>query len=176
MPASDAVFTARRSRGVAADRVPPDPRHMAAATRLHAMFYDSLVRLAALLTGDERIAAEVACDALVGLCRSSAAAEPDDRALWHLRRQVVTRSRLLRRHYGRSACAGTDNADRFGGLPAVRALQGLRTRELEAVVLTLYLDLTETDAAAMAGTSRAVLQQNLAAGMTTMRALLGGHA
>jgi DNA-directed RNA polymerase specialized sigma24 family protein len=54
----------------------------------------------------------------------------------------------------------------------VQALQGLRIGEREAVVLTLYLDLTDRQAAAAAGVSQAALRRNLADGVVAMRAPL----
>jgi DNA-directed RNA polymerase specialized sigma24 family protein len=62
----------------------------------------------------------------------------------------------------------------FTGLPVVRALCELRQPEREAVVLTLYLDLPEQQAAAVLGLGLGKLRRNLAAGVAALQAHLQG--
>jgi DNA-directed RNA polymerase specialized sigma24 family protein len=157
--------------------------------------YGSLLRLAALLTGDAAVAEMVAADAVVALLRRPGMTETGDRALAYLRRQIVARSRRAGRYHrrlrrtagaadapasldGQEAVAGTETESRFARSPVVRALRSLRPGARAAVVLTLYLDLTEDQAAAVAGMSRAALRRHLAAANRALGAdlLAGGLA
>ena len=58
----------------------------------------------------------------------------------------------------------------------VQALRALPAGQREAVVLTLYLDLTDEEAAAAMCVSRAALRRYLAAAMAALRAALPGTA
>jgi DNA-directed RNA polymerase specialized sigma24 family protein len=151
-----------------------------ALAQLYGAHYRSLVRLAALLAGDDVIADAIASDSLVALYRSGSPLA-GDRALSYLRRQVVLRARRADRYLrkpghgaagGSAAVAGCQRAEEiqeiqetapgFARLPMVMALRSLRAPEREAVVLTLYLDLPEQEVAALTGQSRAALRHNLA--------------
>jgi DNA-directed RNA polymerase specialized sigma24 family protein len=165
----------------------PEPAACRALARLYADHYGTLVRLAALLTGDAGSADEVAVDAFVSLC-SAGPVEADDRALSYLQRQIVIRSRRAARR-GRT-CTGTkpptpgagpgtrgcpDDPGRgsaartFHDLPMVLGLMTLRPAEREAVVLTSYLDLPEQQAAATAGVSPTALRRDLARATEALR-------
>jgi DNA-directed RNA polymerase specialized sigma24 family protein len=57
----------------------------------------------------------------------------------------------------------------------VLALRALRSSQREAVVLTLYLDLSEEEAAAITGASQAALRRALASAVRTLRAELAAE-
>jgi DNA-directed RNA polymerase specialized sigma24 family protein len=161
-----------------------------ALSTLRETYYRPLVRLAALLTGDADTAEAVACDALATLrARSPLGPEPTPDALRYLQHQVLVRSRRSRhwamaparslrgrRPAPRSVPVGPASpqvpaqrdATQFARLPVVRALQDLPQRGREAVVLTHYLDLSEQQAALVAGVAPTALRQTL---RDAMRAL-----
>jgi DNA-directed RNA polymerase specialized sigma24 family protein len=168
------------------------PAACQALARLYADHYASLVRLAALLTGDAGCADDVAVDSFVALC-SAGLVDAGDRAVSYLRQQVVLGSRHVARGYrtgghaepapagagpcregcpDRSGCQSA--ACRFGSLPVVLALLTLRPAEREALVLTRYLDLPERQAAAAAGVSQTTLRRDLAVATEVLRARLTG--
>jgi DNA-directed RNA polymerase specialized sigma24 family protein len=146
------------------------PEQAAVAARLHSTYYEPLARLAALLTGDTAVAEDVTCDALVALCSSPGitgspgAGQAPDAVVAYLQRQVVIRSRRARSHQ-----RGPGRRDQLAESPVLRALQELQAGAREAVVLTLYLNLTEREAATAAGMSPAALRRNLADGIRAMR-------
>jgi DNA-directed RNA polymerase specialized sigma24 family protein len=163
-----------------------------ALARLYADHYGSIVRLAALLTGDADCADDVAVDSFVALC-SAGFVKVGDRAVSYLRRQVVIRSRQATRRVrtgdyaepqaagtgpGHSDCpdcsGGQSAAGGFGSLPVVLGLMTLGRAEREAVVLTRYLDLSERQAAAAAGVSEAALRRDLANATEVLRGWLAG--
>ncbi|HEY7325225.1 MAG TPA: sigma factor-like helix-turn-helix DNA-binding protein [Streptosporangiaceae bacterium] len=119
--------------------------------QLHEAYYRQLVRLAALLTGDQDAAEEVAAAVLAALPPSVAAAS--ESVARYLQRQVLVRCR--RTAPGQSGQPG------FAQLPVVRALQELPLDGREAVVLTHYLELTLKQAAVVAGVSQTVLHKRL---------------
>jgi DNA-directed RNA polymerase specialized sigma24 family protein len=170
----------------------PEPAACRGLARLYTDHYGSLVRLAALLTGDAGCADDVAVDSFVALC-SAGLVDAGDRAVSYLRRQVLLRSRLAARGYRTRGCAEPDAAGaepcrggcpglpgcqsaacRFGSLPVVLALLTLRPAEREALVLTRYLDLPERQAAAVAGVSQTALRRDLAIAIEVLRARLPG--
>jgi DNA-directed RNA polymerase specialized sigma24 family protein len=145
----------------------------AVAASLHSTYYEPLARLAALLTGDTAVAEEVTCDALVALCSNPGSAsspstgQPPDAVVAYLQRQVIIRSRRARSYQ-----RGLGGGDQLANSPVLRALQELRAGAREAVVLTLYLNLTEREAATAARVSPAALRRNLADGIRAMRTQL----
>jgi DNA-directed RNA polymerase specialized sigma24 family protein len=167
-----------------------EPAAGQALARLYTDHYGSLVRLAALLTGDAACADDVAVDSFVALC-SAGLVKAGDRAVSYLRRQVVIRSRQAGRRLragdcaepqavgaepGHDGCPGGQSVARgFGSLPVVLGLMTLREAEREAVVLTSYLDLGEWQAAAAAGVSQKALRRNLAAATEILRVQLTGE-
>ncbi len=178
------VSVRRRFRAVAGHRSPAHGSQQAMA-RLYDVHYRSLVRLAALLTGDAVIAETIAAESLVALHESSVIVQGAQPTLHYLRRQVLIRSRQamrrkpgLDRPPGASLPGGPSGtvgpvATGFSSSPLVCALRALRHGEREAVVLTLYLDLSDQDAAALAGLSQAVLRHNLATAKRKLHAHLG---
>jgi DNA-directed RNA polymerase specialized sigma24 family protein len=140
-----------------ADQAAPEPGPPVEC-RFHEAYYRAyfrqLVRLAALLTGDQDAAEDVACDALAALPPwwSNGRGNTDDVARY-LQRQVLIRCRRIR-----PRPPGTPG---FARLPVVRALQELPAQGREAIVLMHYLDLTRPQAAVVAGVSEAALEKRL---------------
>jgi DNA-directed RNA polymerase specialized sigma24 family protein len=123
--------------------------------KLYQAHYCSLVRLAALLTGDTRLAEEVVADSLLALADCPAATKAPERALFHLRQQVVIRSRRAAR--SRSTPRRGEPRRWLPGweaTPSLRALASLSAYQREAIVLSNYLDLGDSEIAAVMGASR----------------------
>jgi DNA-directed RNA polymerase specialized sigma24 family protein len=171
-------------------RQPGPTAECPAASTLRDTYYRPLVRLAALLTGDADVAELVARDALAGL-RPGSLLGPEANAdvLRRLQRRVLVRCRRSRipatapagirparrgarspvpADAGDSAGSAQPSAADFACLPVVRALQELPPRGREAIVLTYYLDLTEEQAALVAGVAPTALRRFL---IEAMRAL-----
>jgi DNA-directed RNA polymerase specialized sigma24 family protein len=122
---------------------------------LYQTHYCSLVRLAALLTGDAQLAEDVVADSLLALASCPRAAKAPERALFHLRQQVVIRSRRAAR--SRSTARRGELRRCLPGweaTPSLRALGSLSACEREAIVLSHYLDLGDGEIAAVMGASR----------------------
>ena len=142
-----------------------------------------LVRLAVLLTGDSAAAEAAVLEAFVALHRLRRCGLARDDALRALRRLVVAQ---CRRAAGRQSLAGgaqepppsgvaahSNRTPAAGGRTAVvLALRALPAAQREAVVLTLYLDLSEAEAAAAMRASPAALRRHLAAGRAALQAAL----
>jgi DNA-directed RNA polymerase specialized sigma24 family protein len=161
-------------------RRPEPTAECPAAPTLRDSYYRPLVRLAALLTGDADAAEDVACEALAAL-RSCSPLGPDAGLPRYLQRRVLVRSRRIRIPAGSggtgqardraqpqvapcphgSAAPTRSTAAEFARLPVVRALQELPRGAREAVVLTHYLDLSEQEAALVAGIAPAALRRFL---------------
>jgi DNA-directed RNA polymerase specialized sigma24 family protein len=167
-------------------RRPEPTAECLAASTLRDSYYRPLVRLAALLTGDADTAEAVACEALTGLPPGSALGPAaSEKLLRSLQRRVLVRSRRIRIPAGSggtgqarggaqppaapgahgSAAPGQSSAAEFARLPVVRALQELPPRRREAVVLIHYLDLSEQQAALVAGVTPAALRRFLSQAM-----------
>jgi RNA polymerase sigma-70 factor (ECF subfamily) len=130
-------------------------------------YYRSLLQLAALLTGDAKVAEAAVADALAAIPPVAVGWSPDD-CLRYMQRLVVVRCRRAGRYRRLSARSGQDAASDFGRLPVVMALLGLPRNAREAVVLTHYLDLPAAQAAAIAGVSETLLTANLATAMLSL--------
>jgi DNA-directed RNA polymerase specialized sigma24 family protein len=152
---------------------------------LYRTHYRSLIRLAALLTGDTRAAEAVVVDSFVALDRTRKGLRTLDGALLHLCRLVVARSRPAARHYRPDSGDQSRVVARMPGYPdpaqqtppfgqsaVVRALAALPPAQREAVVLTHYLDLTDEQAAAAMRVSQAAVRRHLAAARTALHAVL----
>lgn len=126
--------------------------------------YVSLVRLAALLTGDAIVAEEVAIDSLAALLAPAAPPWPEP-ALPQLHRQVVIRSRRAARP-GQAPrepeCGGGHRVSSgWRSTPVIGLLASLSASQREAVVLRHYLDLGDVETAAVMGTSPAAVRRSL---------------
>jgi RNA polymerase sigma factor (sigma-70 family) len=154
---------------------------------LYHAHYRSLCRLAALLTGDIRIAEAVVQDSFVALPRLGRCAPTGGAALPCLRRLVVARSRQAVRSHRRAggeqlpapggmpdATGSQQQTPRFESSAVVLALRSLPASQREAVVLTVYLDLTHEQAAAAMRVSQTALRRYLAAARTALRTSLPG--
>jgi RNA polymerase sigma factor (sigma-70 family) len=151
---------------------------------LYRTHYRSLIRLAALLTGDTSTAEEVVVDSFVALDRTRKELRTTDDALTFLRRLVVARSRPAARHHRPATGNQSRVVARMPGYPdpaqtpsfersaVVRALAALPPAQREAAVLTHYLDLTEEQAAAAMRVSQAAVRRHLAAAKTALHAVL----
>jgi DNA-directed RNA polymerase specialized sigma24 family protein len=125
--------------------------------------YRSLVRLAALLTGDALLAEQIAADALIAVISWQNGTRDPERELLRLRQQVVARSRRRARVSALGQAAGSTGEAAAGvsELAVVRMLLSLPARQREAVVLTFYVDLGEQEAAAVMATSERTVQRLL---------------
>ncbi len=150
----------------------------AAGWRLPQACYPPLVRLAALLTGDAQLAETVAAASCSTVLRAAGLRLDSAEALRRLQREIVTQSRraMRQRHArGRPSYGVDPDATAFASLPVVAALRGLPARAREALVLTYYLDLTEQQAAALAGVTLTSLRRNLADALRALPADLPGR-
>ena len=155
-------------------------------TALYGSQYRSLVRLAVLLLGgDVRAAEEIAQASFVALHGAWPRPRDRDAAVAFLRRAVVSRCRQLRRPgpmsdpttattttatttTGPAAPAGPQAAD-----PRIMtAVRALPCRQREAVVLRLFLDLADGQAAAAMGVTTGALRGHAARAMTALRPVL----
>jgi DNA-directed RNA polymerase specialized sigma24 family protein len=156
-------------RPAAAAVAEPDTRQ--ALDRVYQAHYRSLVRLAALLTGDARLGEQVTQDSFVAWYRSAGRPCRPDTDQPRLLRQVIARSRQVARDSAGYRDQGEEMVMAFAGLPVVQALTALPRPQREAVVLTLYLGLAEQQAAAAAGVSLAALRRNLSRGVQALGAM-----
>jgi DNA-directed RNA polymerase specialized sigma24 family protein len=179
--------TSSRKRGAGRKGAPAMQQDICRAlSDLYHEQYRSLFRLAVLLTGDADAAEVVVVDSFAALYRLRKRPQKEDDALPYLRRLLVARSRLARHHHlwdgsrrpreegtGPPDCTGTPHgAPRPEGSAVTLALRRLPTGQREAIVLTLYLDLSPEQAAAAMRMSPAKLRRRLAEGRSTLRALL----
>ena len=131
-----------------------------ALTELYHTHHRALLRLAALLTGDTSTAEAVVVDSFVALHDARKTMRTCDEALPYLRRLVVARSRSAARHHRPATGDQSPVVARMPGYPdprqqppqfensaVVLALAALPPPQREAVVLTLYLNLSEEEAA-----------------------------
>lgn len=155
-----------------------------AVTRLFAVHYRPLVRLAALLLADRSHAEEIVADAYVGLHTHWRRLRDTDRALAYLRSSVVNRSRSALRHRGvvarhvASVAAEpppTAPSAEAGALARAQqdavlaALAELPRRQREALVLRYFADLSEAEVADAMGCSRGAVKSHTARGMAALR-------
>jgi DNA-directed RNA polymerase specialized sigma24 family protein len=137
-----------------------------AVTAMYETQYCSLVRLAALLVRDVRVAEDVVQESFVAMHGAWSRLRDHDEALSYLRRSVVSRSRSVPRH---PAVADETEAERSAVICAIRALP---PRQREALVLRFYLDLPDGQIASAMGISRATVQGHTARGMAALQGIL----
>jgi DNA-directed RNA polymerase specialized sigma24 family protein len=142
-----------------------------AVTTLYAAHYRSLVRLAALLAGDARVAEQIVQDSFAALHgtwhRLHAAGA--DAALAYLRRSVVSRSRQPRRRRVQDTSPAAEPGPQDAVIAAIRALP---PRQREALVLRFYLELSDRQIAEAMGLSTGLAASYAAQGMLAMQASL----
>jgi RNA polymerase sigma-70 factor (sigma-E family) len=151
------------------------------AAQLYALHHRSLVRLAALLLRDAAAAEEVVQDSFVAMRAGWQRLRDPDKALAYLRQAVVNRSRSVLRHRAVASDdpqqALPDPPDAEHGIPgllelaaAQDALRGLPDRQREAIVLSYYAGLSESEIAAAMGISQGAVNSHTAHGLSALRA------
>jgi RNA polymerase sigma-70 factor (sigma-E family) len=153
-----------------------------AVTDIYRTQYDSLVRLAALLTGDAGAAEDVVQESFVALHRTWHRLRTPDRALRYLRQSVVSRSRSVPRSSPARRIAPRDMPDeaRAGPGPAaqpdpspiISAICALPPTQREALVLTYYLGLPERQVASAMGVSRGAVRSHTARAVAVLKDVL----
>lgn len=150
-----------------------------ALENLYHAHYVSLVRLAALLTGDAIVAEEVAADSLAALLAGPFGARLPEPALFRLRRQVVIRSRRAartRQSWQASECGGPAAGPAWRSAPVIGLLASLSVNQREAVVLRHYLELTDEETAAVMGASLRAVRRSLETARQTLSSVIPGDA
>ena len=130
-----------------------------AVTAMYGAHYRSLVRLASLLTGDSRAAEAIAQDAFVAMHGAWPRLRDDNKALSYLLRSVLRRSRSVLPHPVAPA----------GESATMAAVRALPSRQREAVVLRLYLDLPDEQIADAMQVSRAAARGHVNGGLAALR-------
>jgi len=156
----------------------PGPDADQAVAALHDEHYRSLVRIAALLTGESAVAEEIVQDAFACVRRSWRFLPGRDKALGDLRRAVVTMARSRSaaspappRRPGALPAAGRTAARTRGAL-VMAALPRLPARQREALVLRYYAQWPDRQIAAAMGISGRALNAHVRRGMSALRACL----
>jgi DNA-directed RNA polymerase specialized sigma24 family protein len=139
-----------------------------AVTALYGTQYVPLVRLATLLGGDLRAAEDIVQESFAGMHAAWNGLRDHDEALSFLRRAVLLRSR------SRPAGPGGELAAAGAAEPSavITAIRALPPRQREAVVLRLYLDLSDGQVAAAMRISRAAVRGHAARGIAALQAAL----
>lgn len=154
-----------------------------AVTELYMTHYVRLVRLAALLLGNDSAAEEVVQDAFVALHRRWHKLRDPARATAYLRASVVNGTRSIHR---RRAVAIRHPEDRPFDVPSaeqhaildaasaalVDALSELPRRQCEALVLRYYGGLSEAEIAAAMKISQGAVKSHASRGMAGLRTAL----
>ncbi len=165
----------RRDAGVSADAAVRQ-----ALDVLYQAHYRSLVRLAALLTGDAMLAEEVVADSLVAMINGPLGMRMQEHAQFLLRQQVVIRSRraahirqtLAPGQPSREEPGGCDTISGWAASPVVHLLESLSASQREAVVLRHYLDLTDKETAVLMGASLRAVRRSLTSAGEALQAVL----
>jgi RNA polymerase sigma-70 factor (sigma-E family) len=162
---------------------PPSSTADQVVTALYRAQYRSLVRMAAMLTGDSGTAEEVVQDCFVGMHAALWRLRDTDKAVHYLRRSVVNRCRsVLRRRIvadrylperERDAPSAEQGAlARLEHAAVLTALSSLPVRQREAIVLRFYLDLSEEQVASAMNISRGAVKAHTARGKAALRVVL----
>jgi DNA-directed RNA polymerase specialized sigma24 family protein len=152
-----------------------------AVADLYRTQYGSLVRLAALLTGDADSAERVVQDSFVAMHSSWGRVKDYDKALSFLRRSVVSRTRLVPRSAGNGLTAPVRPSDPAASLIPARqaerdsivwAIGALPAMQREAVVFRFYLDLPEGQIATAMGVTLTALRDLTAKAVAALKGVL----
>jgi DNA-directed RNA polymerase specialized sigma24 family protein len=157
-----------------------------AMQELYLTQYRSLVRLAALLVGDVGTAEEIVQDSFVTMYAAWRRVRNPETALSYLRQDLVRRSRAAGRHQappgvGEPPAKPAKQSKQSGHAeqpgPAeqsavLAAMRLLPNGQREALVLLLYLNLPEEQAAAAMGVSRRAMQEHAARGRAALQGVL----
>ncbi len=176
-PAGGPAASPADSPSRSADHSAPPARPSPLFTLLYEQHNRPLLRLAALLTGDQAAAEFVVADVFVSLQRVWRAAGSGDRAVGYLLRLVVLRSRRTVRKSrlprtepaGDPRTRGAEDAVVIWPSPeVVAALRALPLRQREAVVLSYCPEFTAEQAAVALGVRQAALRRLQAEGLTAL--------
>lgn len=153
-------------------------------SRLYAVHWASMVRLAWLFVHDDLLAEEVAQDAFVSLHRKWQEVEEGRRPAY-LRQSVVNGARSALRHHKveqryldslrnrrslRSVASAEDEAiSAVGSADLFGRLQRLPTRQREVLVLRYYLDLSEAQIADALGIAPGSVKAHAHRGLAALR-------
>ena len=140
-------------------------------TALYGSQYRSLVRLAVLLGGNVRAAEEITQLSFVALHAAWPRLRDQEAAVAFLRRAVVTRSRQR----GQPRPPAAKETVKTAAAPDPRIMAALRelpSRQREAVVLRLFLDLPDGQAAAAMGVSAGAVREHADRAMAALRPVL----
>jgi RNA polymerase sigma factor (sigma-70 family) len=142
--------------------------------------YDAVVRLAKLLLGGNRAAAEEVAQASFAAMQQarSRPGDPEQARVW-LCREVLSRSRSVQRDRAvddgttpqspADASGGGQEAIDMGREAGVHTLRALPQRQREAVVLHTYMGLSERQAAEVMCISTGAARSHLARGMSSLQ-------
>jgi DNA-directed RNA polymerase specialized sigma24 family protein len=157
----------RNVRGV---RYGSDADQVVAA--LYHAHYGSLARIAALLTGDNLAAEEIAQDTFASVYRAWRHLRDREKALDYLRRTVVSRARShAAASPGPRVPAGAERASPAGPVaPLLTMLRELPARQREALVLKYYADWPHRQIAAAMGISGRALNIHVRRGLSALAA------
>jgi RNA polymerase sigma-70 factor (sigma-E family) len=168
--------------------IPDDPATWTpdqAVTALYTAYWQPLVRLAAMLTGDASVAEEIVQDSFVALHRRWRHLADPAAAHGYLRTSVVNGARSALRHRqvverlrqpGAPAPAGPEDRA-VQSTEDARVLAALRTlprRQQEVLVLRYYADLSEHEIASTLGVSRGAVKTHAHRGLAVLRSALAG--
>jgi RNA polymerase sigma-70 factor (sigma-E family) len=154
-----------------------------AVKELYHAHYRNLVRLSALMVRDIQTAEDVVQDSFIAMHSGWRRLRDSEKALSYLRQSVVNRSRSVLRHrvvVDRNAPKPPPDMPSaehgaFAQLErsaVIAALQTLPPRQMEAVVLRFYGDLSEAQIAEAMQISRGAVKSHTARAMTALRTLL----
>jgi RNA polymerase sigma-70 factor (sigma-E family) len=155
-----------------------------AVAELHAWHYDTLVRVALLVTGDLSAALDVTQDAFASVYLRCNKLRTADSALAYLRKAVVKNALSVLRHRAVAAknaeAAGEwhepgaehEALVRFECSAVAAALCKLSARQRVAVVLRYYGGLSEAEIASAMGISEGMVKSHTSQGMAVLRAEL----
>jgi DNA-directed RNA polymerase specialized sigma24 family protein len=131
--------------------------------------YRHLVRIAALLLGDNTMAEEIVQDTFVAVHNAPGYLRDPDETMSHLRQTMISNAR------GQMAAlsATPGKAPDRPGIPVMGMLRNLPGRQREAVVLKYYADWPDPQIAAAMGISEQALNAHLQHGMSALRLLAG---
>lgn len=155
----------------------------AAITALYAEHALGLVRLAHVMLGDRAAAEDVVHDAFCGLYRHWSNLADPGKAQAYLRSAVLNGSRSVLRRAGHGPVFDvrefTDAADGETALLAVQAresvlaaLRRLPERQREALVLRYYLDLRDSEIAAVMSVRESTVRSTMHRGLANLERIL----
>ena len=149
-------------------------------TELYRAHLPGATRLAYLLTGDRASAEDVAQDAFIGAASRLGALRDDAAFGAYLHRTVVNRARnrarrlkLERRHARPDERAPYDFPDLATRDHLWAALQRLPHRQRAAIVLRIWLDLSEAETAERLGVRPGTVKSAVSRGLAALRTELG---